>query len=209
MGWEVLIVPLLALVVWILGTLMRQDEDPRVRQRQRRPGMEGPFGPGRQPVSDLDRFLTEARRRRELAEKGLPVPPPPAPAPPPRRPPTPAPRPRPTGPTPSRSAAPPPPRRQRDEPMTVVKAPAPRPARQDQPKGPIPVLLPVPQAEVAVEVVSAMRVPVAAPEPTPAAPVSPAVAQVLVLLRSPQSAATAFVLREILGPPLCLRRRVP
>jgi hypothetical protein len=64
-----------------------------------------------------------------------------------------------------------------------------------------------PVAEVPVEVVpQAKSLP--PPPPPPGAkkqPPSPIVAQVLALLRTPQSTGTAFVLREILGPPLSRR----
>jgi hypothetical protein len=52
--------------------------------------------------------------------------------------------------------------------------------------------------------------PVTVPEPPPrpkaAARPSPAMAQVLGLLRSPRTLGAAFFLREILDPPLVLRR---
>ncbi len=45
--------------IWILVTLFRKAEEERQRNLQRPPGG------ARRPVTDLDRFLEEARRRKE------------------------------------------------------------------------------------------------------------------------------------------------
>src|SRR5947209_4681140 len=66
MHWEILIIPLIAVGVWLLGTIFRGVEEERQKARPRRPGEGGPM---RRPVTDLDRFLEEARRRREAAEE--------------------------------------------------------------------------------------------------------------------------------------------
>jgi hypothetical protein len=191
MHWEVLIVPLIALGVWILGTLFKPEDNPR-QQPQRRPGTGGPGG-SRPPVSDLDRFLADARRRREESEGSrLPIPQaaPPRPAPPP---------PRAEG---MQTRARPPaavPRQVRKRPSLPTAVPV-----EVRPE-PVPV---VPVAEVPVE-----AVPLPKPPPPPprqvSKPPSPVVAQVLALLRSPQSAGTAFVLREVLGAPLSRRGAGP
>jgi hypothetical protein len=68
----------------------------------------------------------------------------------------------------------------------------------------VPVVVAVPP--VPVEVVAEVQPALAMPEPRPVGTTSPVAAQVLALLRTPQSAAAAFLLREILDPPLCLRR---
>lgn len=199
MHWEVLIVPLIALGVWVLGTLFKTDDDPRARPGQRRQGFGQ--GPTRRPVSDLDRFLAEARRKRETGERPRPAPQPTQAATPPRpaRSSTDAPlaqrvRP-PTVPPPQRQPAPtPPPQRRRPEPTVPVARPAPAP--QPEP----PTVEPIVAVVVEPTPVVPERKPVAA---KPA--VAPALAQVLAMLRSPGVARTAFVLREVLDPPLCRR----
>jgi hypothetical protein len=213
MHWEVLIVPLIALGVWILGTLFRPEEDERAKQRRRGPLEGGARLPPRRPVTDLDRFLEEARRRRETAERGRSASPPAETAPEPQQ----------------RVARPPllqdrpsrePPRRPRPAPST----PSRRPAAEVPVALPVarPVTIPVPEPSIPTAVV----VPIAEPIPPPAdaAEVSPAgvhpdaphkrspvltpvLAQVAALLRSPQSAGAALVLREIFDQPLCRRRR--
>ena len=76
MHWEILIIPLIALGVWILGTLFKTGEDDKMKKGVRRPGSVSGRGSGRRPVTDLDRFLDEARRRREAEERPKPSPPP-------------------------------------------------------------------------------------------------------------------------------------
>ena len=194
MHWELLIIPLIAVGVWVLGTVFRGAEDERQKAlRQRRPG--GPRPPQRRPATDLDRFLEEARRRREAAAR---------PAPPPR----PAVEPRPAEPrAPERR-----PLRQREpeRPTAVTRRPEPLP-----PPAPPEAIVAVRRAEPVVEARPAVVVEAAPPPPAPAvvqvrARTASAAAiqdQVAALLRSPQAAGAAFVLQEILGPPLCRRRR--
>src|SRR6516165_10363234 len=79
MHWEILIIPLIALGVWIIGTLFKSEDEKTkkgIRSRNNLPAR----APGRRPVTtDLDRFLEEARRRRESEERPKPPPvPPPA-----------------------------------------------------------------------------------------------------------------------------------
>src|SRR5437764_10509315 len=66
---EVLIIPLIALVVWILQYIFRGPEDNkpgnRARPGQARPGARPQQ---RRPVTDLDRYLEETRRRRQQEE---------------------------------------------------------------------------------------------------------------------------------------------
>ena len=53
MRWEILIIPLIALGVWVLGTIFRGAEDERQKAlRQRRPG--GPRPPQRRPATEAD-----------------------------------------------------------------------------------------------------------------------------------------------------------
>src|SRR5437763_9895573 len=71
-GLEVLIIPLIALAVWVLQYLFRgpdENKPPnRARSGQARPGNRPPQ---RRPVTDLDRYLEETRRRRQ--DEGRPV----------------------------------------------------------------------------------------------------------------------------------------
>jgi hypothetical protein len=191
MRWEILIIPLIALAVWIIGTLSKNEDDKTKKVVGRRPpfspqsggGKGGGRTPGRRAAAtDLDRFLEEARRRREPEERRQ-VPPSPSRTPP-VRPPL---RERPTRPQEPRLATP-----------VIVKEeavfvlPAPRPLAQP------------PVAEPVASPPSAREAP---PSPAPSTPTSPIAQQVRSLLSKPQTAATAFVLREIFDRPLCKRRR--
>jgi len=182
MHWEILIIPLIALGVWIIGTLFKSEDDKTKKVAGRRGNMPGRTPPGRRGVTDLDRFLEEARRRRE-PEESRKVAPSPSRAPV-GRPPL---RERPT-------RQPPPPRVA--TPVIVqeeaVVLPVPRP------------VAPPPVAQPAASPPSAREAP---PPPAPAARPSPIAQQVRSLLSKPQTAATAFVLREIFDRPLCKRRR--
>jgi hypothetical protein len=191
MHWEILIIPLIALGVWILGTLFKTGEDDKMKRGVRRPGSVAGRGPSRRPVTDLDRFLEEARRRREQEER-----PKPPPAPPPARasvarPPL---RERPTRPreTPPRVAAP-----VIRAPEAPVALPVARPI--EQPAFVEPVVAATPPRDVPS---SSTPAPATRPVPT-----SPILQQVRSLLSKPQTAGTAFVLREIFDRPLCMRRR--
>jgi hypothetical protein len=179
--WEVWVVPIIAIAVWILGSLMKGSEP----ERSDRPP--GPGGPRPQPgepgatrprsPGDLDKFLQEIQRRRRAAEERERPPQPQAERPPERtveRVPLseqPAPRPRPQ--QPARPVQAPPPRR--------------RPVRSvpDQPAGP-PLARPVPEprrprvparevpAEPPLEVIPVpprLRPP-PTPAPSPSAPVA-------------------------------------
>src|SRR5437763_6378305 len=69
MHWEIFLIPLIAMGVWLLGTIFRNAEEERARMARRLPGDGGLRVPQRRPVTDLDRFLEEARKRREAAEQ--------------------------------------------------------------------------------------------------------------------------------------------
>lgn len=211
MHWEVLIIPLIALGVWILGTIFRTEEE-KARNRPRRPGEGGGRSPQRR-TTELDRFLEEARRRREVAERRQqpePSPRPPEPRPQAARPPAP-PRPPERRPARTREAAPP-------------QRPAPVARRQVEPAGAPQQPTAAPVVAEAVVVVeppvvitpSALLAPVPVPPPAPRLPppsaqrprtLTPVAAQVQGMLRNPQNAAAAVVLSEIFGPPLCRRKR--
>lgn len=184
MHWEILIIPLIALVVWIVGTLFKSDDDKTKKGVAGRGNVSG-RAPGRRMTADLDRFLEEARRRREPEERRK-APPAPARAP--------APRP------PLRERPP----QQREAPRRAAPA-----ATQEEVLVALPVPRPVappPVAEPVAAVSPAREASLLSP-PAPVARPAPIPQQVLSLLSKPQTAATAFVLREIFDRPLCKRRR--
>jgi len=194
MRWELVIIPLIAIGVWILSALLKSEEDKTKKSAGRRPNASG-RAPGRRVVTDLDRFLEEARRRREPEAHRKPPPlprPEPAPRPPLRE--------RPTRPQETPRVATP----------VIVKEevavvlPTPRPIAQPPVAEPVSTLSPPKLAEVKTRVRQALEAP---PVPVLVTPVSPIVQQVRSLLSKPQTVATAFVLREIFDRPLCNRRR--
>ena len=174
--WEVLIIPAIALVVWILTTLFRGAENAQLPPRRER----DEFAPTR-PATSLDRTLEEARRRRQ---------------PPVRRP---LPRPEVRRPVLLEEVKEPPRPRAPAKPI-VLQLAEPEPPRPQ----PRPEFAPAPPPRAPAAALPAPVADVARVVPQPASPV---LAQVRQLLRSPRSAAAAFVLREILGPPRCRRRR--
>lgn len=199
-GWEVLLILLVPLGVWILSSIFKgEDQQPRSGTRA---NMEEK--PQRRPVTDLDRFLEEARRRREAAQGGAPkavVPARPQPKPiaareqrpAPERKPASAAQPRPAlrAPQPSRQpilleAVP--------EVQVVARAPVPRAEAPTIPASPPAMPPPPPPVAVVPRVVTPVKL-------------SPALARVTQMLSSPQAAAAAIVLREIFERPLCQRRR--
>jgi hypothetical protein len=203
-GLEFILILLVPLGVWILSSIFKSDDErPAGRAAN---GNRSPVQ--RRPVTDLERFLEEARRRREMAGgRQQASPEPPRPAPQRERRPTPLPEQR------QRVPQQPPRRRQ-------VEGPAPRtnrpPVLLEAVPEALPVVTPVARGEaVRVEatvepVASAAAMPVAAPTPPRPAPritTSPAVRHLAALLRSPQTAGTAIVLREVFDQPLCRRRR--
>jgi len=184
MHWEILIIPLIALGVWILGTLFKTGEDDKLKKGVRRPGSVSGRGSVRRPVTDLDRFLEEARRRRETEERPKP-PPPPAP-------------PRPTTTRASQRPAPP-----REMPRVVQPV-----SRGTEAPSAVPAARPVAQPARAEPVTPTRDAPPpTAPTTTRPTQPSPILQQVRSLLNKPQTAGTAFVLREIFDRPLSMRRR--
>ncbi len=187
MHWEILIIPLIALGVWIIGTLFKSEDDKAKKAMRGRGNFSG-RAPGRRPVTDLDRFLEEARRRRETEDR---------PKPPPAPPPTRAPVARP----PLRER----PSRPRETPRPAV------PALRKEEVGVTVPTRPAAPAVLAEPVPSPPLPPLEAPTPpaTITAPprAAPVVQQVRALLSKPQTAGAAFVLREIFDRPLCKRRR--
>ncbi len=218
MHWQVLIIPLIAFAVWILSNLLKEPEPP---PKDRPRGDWDPSRPRRTPA-EIERFLAQQRQRRAEAERpreAITQPVPPADRPPRERPARPQPRP----PEPRRPA--------REREAGLASRPAPR--RPVPVPVPIPVPLPVKVADrptptavpPAPPTPVAQPVSVAAPAPpveaTPASPVQPAaqtpaatvnpagLPTLSQLLRTPQAARLAFILREIIDPPLCRRPRHP
>jgi hypothetical protein len=177
-GWEVILVPLIALAVAILASIFRGAEEVKRRQQQRGGG--GPDSRSeraRPEGSGIDQFLEEIRRRqaarqapRETRRPGE-EPPPAEPSPP---------------------LAPPPPRRDRvpEAPIVIQTVPV--------PSAPVPVLLdrPVLGAPPPAEVVT---------RATPA--VAALRAQLAGIFKTRQGLQTAFLLREILSEPKSRRPR--
>jgi len=60
--WEILIIPIIGVGVWIISTLLRGEEDAKKKNGQR--GQRKP-----EKATDLDRFLREVQRRRQEAER--------------------------------------------------------------------------------------------------------------------------------------------
>jgi hypothetical protein len=67
MGWEVLVIPIIGVAVWIISTVIRSAEEAK---------RGGPPAAKKRPekVTDLDRFLREVKRRREPSEGEEPRP---------------------------------------------------------------------------------------------------------------------------------------
>ena len=210
---EIFIIPLIALAVWILQYIFRGPEENNKQQPGRpRPAAapQRPAGPRpRRPVTDLDRYLEETRRRRVQGED----------------------RPPPIEVAPERSA--------RDEALererrrVAAPKPPPPPPPRVVPVPPQRTLQPIaePLRPVVAEIV-----PVAVPVQSPinarteqaatmrgaelAAPqvdsrrreerrvaATPVQKELARLLRAPQGLAAALVLQEIFGEPLCRRKR--
>jgi hypothetical protein len=198
--WEILIIPAIGFVIWLVSMAFRNANEPK--KPVRRPGGREADEPRRQTSSDLDRFIAETRRQREMEERRLQRP------------------------------QPPPPRQRRPVILEEVEdEPRPRPPRPpvQQPMSsrpvvrPAPVARPVPVLE-AVEVVSSAPILPSLPQsvlpdipelPTgpvdmlkrDAVAVSPLLADLRQMLRLPKSAQMAFALREVLEAPLSRRRR--
>lgn len=211
MNWEVLLIGLIPLAVWILGSIFRGAEESRENPRQKTAGDGAALKVPRRPASELDRFLDEARRRREGSQKRRPEPTPkPAVvlAPPPvERPPPVEKSPR----LPRREEAPPPrPREASSPPRQRETAPA-RPAREAPPR---PVVVPPPAPAPAAPETPLSRVeqpelPEILPQlaGTAGGPrrSSPALVHATAMLCDRNALVAAFILREILDRPLALR----
>jgi hypothetical protein len=207
-NWEVLIIPLIALAVWILGTIFRGLEEQKERDRPARNPDEGGrvTVPPRRPATDLDRFLDEARRRRESS---------------PRRKPQPAEAHRPERTVEPAADIPAPPRPRERAPARPRPAAAPRP--QVEPHAPtadVQVSLPVEAPVVVVKMTEPappptpappLPVPVLAPPPAPptlsSRQPSPVLARLREAMKDRSALITGIMLSEILARPVCERRR--
>jgi hypothetical protein len=193
MDWTFLLIPLIALIVAILANIFRPPQKP---DEDGRPGDRGP--------TDFDRFLEEARRKRRAAEAR----PRPQPRPEPRSEPRPQPRRQapvivvePEAPPVRRAPPPPPP----PTPVSVVVPIEPMPAPVTRKAAtPVPVeVVPIERARAPVEAPQAPARVTRLPAPAQ----STALKELLRLLGNRDSVRAAFVLNEILQPPLCHRRR--
>lgn len=193
--WEIWLVPLIAMAVWILGALMRggkQEKRPAAPEPGRGNGGEGGRAP--QPNTDLERFLEEVQRRRQAAEPAEPR---------------------------EQQAAE---GRARSEPSggRPYSSPSrrPRPARPPRPRPQVEDALPL-EVDPVVRSEPLMVLPVAAPPigvslaveaatsrpPRPAQERAQLRGPLTAMLKSSESLRTAIALREIFDPPLCKRRR--
>lgn len=219
MQWEIWLVPLIAMAVWILGSLLRGNVEDRQRNNNG-PQRPNPREPGpqegrpRKPATDLEKFLEEVHRRRQATEKGEDEPSqePPRPIPvvekpvsrpqprivpaPLRQPPQPKRTQRTAAPTVRRTR----PRQSMEEPVVldVVVVQEPQPPLV-QPVAPPSV---IPSGDVVV-MSAALRTPPTTPRSsTPR--VTPSLAA---LLSSRQNLRNAFILKEIFDPPLSRRKK--
>jgi len=195
---------LTGMAVLFLSNIFRQVKDERERAEQRR------ASPPRRPATSTEQFLEEVNRRRQQASERLKS------APPVRRPIL----------TP---AAPPPIRRE-----TIARK---APPKSDRPRSvsatsrPASILPPSQLLEVVpvdkpterprqVLIFPSTKLPEVTPAESPAEelrqsaakvssrPIPVLLTQLVPLLRSRQTLRAAFVLHEILGPPLCHQRKV-
>jgi hypothetical protein len=202
--WAMLAVPAIGFVVWLLTMLFRNaTQPPPPPSRARRPPPREADEPRRQTSSDLDRFISETRRQREMDEK--------------------------RGQRPSQGSAG---ARQRRPVILeeVEEQPRPRPAPRPAFVPPRPTARPTPVVRPPVPVLEMAGLAATAPMMTavvatalpvmpdqPDAPVdmlkrteaatAPLLLDLQEMLKEPKSAQLGFALREIFDAPLCRRRR--
>lgn len=226
MDWIKLLIPLIAIAVWILSHLASgQREQPRRTPPRPQPDGDNPGGENRRPRSssaELESFLEEMRQRKQY-EKDQPVEPAvveetprPKPPPVPRREPTPRRDDRRDDRRRSRSVGSKPPQRRNEPVIVVTPEPLPLPpalptARSAAPTvtaGTTPVQLTVSVAPPTVGTLSTGPLALQQIEtPKPQVPLAPAALMVKELLKNRRSLGAVFLLREILDRPLCQRRR--
>lgn len=205
--WHViLILFVIPIAVWILGSLFRAVEDQQKTAGQR-PRMDGNARPQAQrpprPANDIEGFLQEINRRRQASTRPAPQiqageakPRPQLRATPPSgRKPTPSS----TAMVPASVRKPQGARSTRSAEIVDVVVADVRPARTSAPQ-------PVEEVVVVAEVVPTAlepAPPAPARAPTPLAPNLIALTQ---MLRTPGNIRTAMLLQEVLSPPMCLRQ---
>ncbi|MBY0525249.1 MAG: hypothetical protein K2R98_17715 [Gemmataceae bacterium] len=207
MQWE-WVVPVIAVVLWIISSVIRAPEEPpRDVRRRRLPMGEQPAEPAK-PPSEVDRFLEEINKLRQRAAEEPKTVIPANPEPPKRPRPPDAPRPIPRRPRP---IDPPPPRRPMVEtlpPKVVVERPVGTLAPAvPLPPPPVPVVV-APVIEVVAAVPASARSGQRSPPAgAPSIGASVPITQLLALLHSPKAAQAAILLNEVLGPPRSRRHR--
>jgi hypothetical protein len=204
-NWPLLIVILIPLAVWILTTIFRTAEERNERERAaRQPADGGRLRTPRRPQTEMDRFLQEARARRQAPPKPAEQEHPARPAPvllealpvarPLERPPAEKPRPRPT-----ERAKPRPPGPAVERAVSKLSVP--------QPVAPA---VPPPQPAAAeftrAEPAPALQQPVAVVPQTRPRPLPASALRLMELLGNKQNLATAVMLHEVFDRPMCQRR---
>jgi hypothetical protein len=236
--WVILVVILVGVGIWIVSAVLRNTEEERQRNLRRPPGGEQGRAPGRPQtdldrfLEEARRRQREASEKRQTSANPWARAPESAPAQRPKRveqPRLPAARPVSQGDRvraserglePPRTARPVPTMGKRgdlqQQPPPSVRPAMPAPSRLPAsaarpPAGVAPVVLElVPEEDENSQVtLPAVLQPLKAnASAQPPRPASPALAQVLAMLRTPKSAAMAYMLREILDAPKC-RRTLP
>jgi hypothetical protein len=174
--WEILIIPIIGVGVWIISTLLRGEEEakkPGEPGGQRKP----------QKVTDLDRFLREVQRRRKADERE----PEPSQQVEPRR----------EEPVPVVLV---------EAPVVVAEVVPPVPIARPIPQAqPLPVVVAQPLPSLAAQPLPSLAAqPI--PETLPRRTETPALIGVRELLRSRDGLRKAMILSEVLGPPVSRRR---
>lgn len=206
MDWQVLIIPLLALAVYVLGSVLgNKQQQPGPVRRPPQGRREGEAArPARRPT-ELDQFLQEVQRRRQLAEEraGRKAEEEPnsnaeryvkATAPPQRAP---------ERPPPSKPNKP-------VVPLPALTVPVPTVVRVERAVQPsAPPLVSVERKPESETTVAAPLMPMVQPVAAARKPAPPLAAPLLSLLQSRQGLAAAVLLHEILGPPRSRANRTP
>jgi hypothetical protein len=169
--------------LWIVNHLLRGSEDDK-RPERARPASGEPGNPARRPrrqPSDIDRFLEEVRKRREIQER------------------------RPQAPAPVKPPAPV--VRRPGQPSSIEKRPVPtqQPSKpREAERQPVVDVIPLALPAVAA-VMSAPAITVVPSSPQPQSMQPQSMQPFLEMLRQPDTLLTAIMIREVLGPPVCRR----
>jgi hypothetical protein len=202
MGWANWVIPLIAVVVWILANLARLPKEtprPPVRKPPLPPREGDQQTSTAPPRSEVERFLAEVNRRRQASVQRRRAP---QPEPPPT----------------ALPAAPPEAIRRREEARrredvlarrnAPSAPPSPRRPPTLSPPRSVPVIVAVPEVVPVAPPQPVVEV-VALPAPEAALPIvrptSRTASRVVALLRDPVSLPAAFLLHEIFQPPLSQR----